>query len=65
MMQSVLQGLQFGIGVAVILYGMRTILAELVRIGRRSRMLQIHEYGQPPATLARLWDRSTQRFGQP
>jgi PTS system ascorbate-specific IIC component len=29
-MQSVMQGLQFGIGVAVILYGVRTILGELV-----------------------------------
>lgn len=29
-MQSVLQGLQFGIGVAVILFGVRTILGELV-----------------------------------
>ncbi|MBV2365637.1 PTS ascorbate transporter subunit IIC [Streptomonospora nanhaiensis] len=30
LMQSVMQGLQFGIGVAVILYGVRTILGELV-----------------------------------
>ncbi|GAA1752071.1 PTS ascorbate transporter subunit IIC [Streptomonospora arabica] len=30
LMQAVMQGLQFGIGVAVILYGVRTILGELV-----------------------------------
>ncbi|WP_052809366.1 PTS ascorbate transporter subunit IIC [Streptomonospora alba] len=30
LMQSLMQGLQFGIGVAVILYGVRTILGELV-----------------------------------
>ncbi|GGL79012.1 PTS ascorbate transporter subunit IIC [Streptomyces anthocyanicus] len=30
LMQSVMQGLQFGIGVAVILFGVRTILGELV-----------------------------------
>ncbi|MFC3995379.1 PTS ascorbate transporter subunit IIC [Nocardiopsis sediminis] len=30
LMQSAMQGLQFGIGVAVILYGVRTILGELV-----------------------------------